>query len=73
MVRGGGLGGAASGASDIVDGTNPTIHSGIVVSRLNVKNKYFFGVFLFKGKYQRLLQVLLCCFFRLVRRQTPIT
>lgn len=72
-MRAGGLGGAASGASDIVDGTNPAMHSGIVVSRLNVKNKYFCSVFLFKGEYQRLLQVLLCCFFRVVRRQTPIT
>lgn len=72
-MRGGGLGGAASGASDIVDGANPVMHCGTAASKPNVKNKHSHGVFPFKGKCQYSLQGLLCCFFRLVRRQTPIT
>lgn len=40
LVRGGGLGGAASGTSDIVDGANPATHCGPAALKLKVKNKH---------------------------------
>lgn len=43
-MRGGGLGGAASGASDIVDGANPVMHCGTAASKPNVKNNHSHGV-----------------------------
>lgn len=39
LVRGGGLGGAASGASDIVDDGDTAMHRGTAVSALKVKRQ----------------------------------
>lgn len=46
LVRGGGLGGAASGASDMVDDSDPAMRCGTAVSDLTVKKLFPWGVYM---------------------------